>query len=212
MMDGVMMRGIPGTENISRHKQGYCLEKSIDGKRKYFGYARTLIEAFVMRDLLIATNWEKSISKLNPHRNVHRTSKGHYMITRKIKGKTRYYGHFLDLDEAIAYRDFLDKKGWSTNYRYCRNPNAGIYLNKCGSYEVFYYHNGKNEYYGCYTSLEEAKHVRELCIKYKGDWELIVDCEDFDEYSFLDGLKISSTFEKQEKRNDYFLAKKGGII
>ena len=206
------MRGIPETQNISKHKQGYTLEKTINGKRKYFGYARTLIEALMLRDILNATNWEKSISKLNPYRNIHHTSKGYYMITRKINGKTRYYGHFLTIEEAIAYRDLLDKKGWSSNNRYCRNPNAGIHLNKCGSYEVFHHHNGKNEYYGCYKTLEEARTVKELCVKYNGDWDLMVECADFEEYSFLDGIKLHPTFEKKSSRNDYFTAKNGGII
>ncbi|MBQ2832365.1 hypothetical protein [Methanobrevibacter sp.] len=206
------MRTIPGTENISRHKEGFQLEKTINGKKKYFGYARTLIEAFCMRDILDETNWERSISKLNSHRYIHKTKNGTYMITRKIKGKTRYYGHFLNLKDAINHRDLLDKKGWSSNYKYCRNPNAGIHLNKHGSYEVFHYCNGKNEYFGCYKTLEEAKAVKELCIKYNGDWELMVDCVDFDEYSFMDGIKLQGTFEKNNARNDYFIAKNSGIL
>ena len=206
------MRGVPDTENISRHKRGYCLYKTINGKKKYFGYARTLIEALCMRDILKECNWEYSISKLNPNRHIHQLKNGNYMITRKIKGKTRYYGHFLNLEEAIRYRDYLDKKGWSTNCRYSRKNDKGIVLNRSGSYEVFHHHDGKNEYMGCYKSLEEAREVKRLCVKYNGDWDLIVECGDFNEYSWLEGMKSSTTFEKQDYRNDYFIAKNGGIL
>ena len=206
------MRNIPSTKHISKHKEGFQVEKQIEGKRKYFGYGRTLIEALMIKDIVSANGWNKPINKLNPHRNVHRLQNGNYMITRKIKGKTRYYGHFLNLEDALEYRDFLDKHGWSTNNRYNRNPHAGITLNKCGSYEVFHYHNGKNEYFGCYKTLEEAKEVKLLCKKYDGDWDLIVECAEFEKEEWLTDISLSSTFEKQYSRNDYFIAKNGGIL
>ena len=205
------MRGITGTQNISKHKEGFQVEKIIDGHKKYFGFGRTLIEALMITDIVSENNWTTSISKLNPHRYIHKSKNGSYMITRKIKGKTRYYGHFLQLEEAIEFRDFLESKGWSTNYRFCRNPDAGIYLNNCGSYEVFHYHNGKNEYYGSYHSFEEAKRVKELCKKFNGNWDLICECEEFETDEWLTGINLKPTFEKKKERNDYFIVKNGGI-
>ena len=206
------MRDIPGTTNISKCSAGYQIEKMIDGSKKYFGYGKTLIEALMMKDLLVENNWDESFIKvkLNPYRHIHRTKKGYYIITRKIKGKTRYYGHFLSLGDAIEYREILQRKGWSTNNRFVRNPNAGIYLNKCGKYEVFHYLKGHNEYFGCYPTLKEAKRIKELCGKYNGDWDMIVEDTEID-YNPNGRIHEGSFYEKKEYRNDYFILKNGGL-
>lgn len=207
-----MMKCIPGTTNISKCSAGYQIEKSIKGSRKYFGCFKTLIQALMYKDILVENNWDDSFIKvrLNPYRHIHRTSKGHYVIDRKIKGKTRYYGHFLSLEEAIEYRDFLETKGWSTNHRFVRNPNAGIYLNKCGKYEVFHYTGEHNEYFGCYSSLKEARRIKELCKKYDGDWDMIVEDTEID-YNPDGRLYDGSFFEKKDYRNDWFIIKNGGF-
>ena len=88
------MRDIPHTENISRHPiKGYNCYKSINGKRKYFGYGRTLIEALMIRDIASANGWVEPIPKFNPRRYIQKNNKG-YTILRWINGKIRYYGFF----------------------------------------------------------------------------------------------------------------------
>ena len=206
------MRDIPHTENICRHSiKGYKCYKSINGKQKYFGYGRTLIEALMIRDIASANGWVEHIPKFNPRRYIQKNNKG-YNILRWINGKIRYYGFFSNLDEAIEYRDFLESNGWSTNCKFTRNQKKGVYETKSGSYEVYYYHNGKNEYYGTYRSFEEAVKVRRLCEKYNGDWNLIVEHDDDEPIEWLTGVKLRSSFEKQKNKNDYFLAKNGGIL
>ena len=178
------------------------------------GTAKTLIQALMVRDWCKANNWKhypKRTCGLTGEKYITQNKKGHYIVGKHIKDRTHYYGFFRTLEEAIEYRDFIVNKGWSSNHKF-HKPLQNIRKTIHGTYQVYKMINGVNTYFGTYNSLEEAKEVRRLVEKYNGDWDLMLECEDFEEYHFMEGIKISPAFEFKKERNDYFMAKNSGIL
>jgi len=206
------MKDIPKTENISQSNGYFRVIKRIDGSEKFIGSGKTLIQALMMRDWAEQNNWQHYPKKtVTNEKYITRAKSGTYCVGKKINGKTRYYGGFKTLEEAIVFRDKCIKHGWSSNLKK-ENPLAGIQKTKHGYY-VYASANGKCEYVGNYRTLEEAKEVRQLFIKYNGDWDLI--CEhDTGERAWLTGLKPMGTmFEKVNRgASDIFRAKHLGLL
>lgn len=210
------MKGVPGTEYIGKIMSHghiyYNVQKRVEGKYKFFGSAKTLIQALMMRDWVESNNWTVKYPKqqLCNEKYINKRNSGTYVVEKHINGKQRYYGGFNNLEDAIKFRDYCIKKGWSSNCVY-ENPMKNI-RKRHGNYEVKVYFNGKNHYVGTFKSLENAIEVRDLFIKYEGDWDLI--CEGFEnnELKWLDGLEHhESFFQKVNNRglSDSFWASRG---
>ena len=207
------MKDIPGTENISLKTNGYYyVSRYFDNKTHFVGTGKTLIQALMMRDWAEQNNWNHYPKQTGTNEKyITQVNSGTYCVAKKIKGKTVYYGGFKTLEEAIEYRDFIISKGWSTNYKY-KNPMKGLQKHKHGYY-VQLYVNGKINYVGNFKTLENAIEVRDLFLKYNGDWDLI--CEhDSKERAWLNGLKPRNTvFEKVNRgQSDWFRAKRSKML
>ena len=108
------MKGIKGTEMISKHKDGYDVLTGTSRKRRYYAHAKTLIQALMKRDYGIANNW-----KPYPYTHISKTSElyihnsnGRFMILKEINKKMEYFGTFDTMEDAIAERDLLIKCNW----------------------------------------------------------------------------------------------------
>lgn len=214
------MKDVPGTEYIGRcnsHNHTYFnVQRRVNGKYRFFGSGKTLIEALMIKDWVEAHNWEKKYPKevKCDEKYIYQKNSGTYTIQKQINGKLRYYGGFDNLEDAIRYRDFIICKGWSSNYIY-KNPMQGI-QKRNNNYQVFVYLGGKNEYVGTFKTLEHAFEVRQLFIKYNGDWDLI--CEGFEnkdeESEWLNGIIRKNSFFDKPKRglSDSFWATRGAHL
>ena len=80
-------------------------------------------------------------------------------------------------------------------------------------YRICHEENGRSVYYGAFNNLLDAQFERDLLILYNWDIEKICECVDgsTNGEKWLDGKMMKSSFEKRI-RNDYFLAKNGGIL
>lgn len=147
-------------------------------------------------------------------RNIHKSNNG-FTIVRTIKGTPRYLGRGETLIIALMKRDWCAANNWQPYpiKRYCiRKTPYGTY-NLTKKKRI----NGTSRsiYSANFSTYEEAEKEAKLMEKY--DWDLELACNDPDEISkdgeqWLDGIKLTTTFEKHNKRNDYFLAKRGGIL
>jgi len=172
-----MMKGIPGTEHISYHKKIslYQVRKKINGNFVSMGYGRTLIEALVKRDWCVANNWQPYPRTTKTNEKHIQLIGNHYKVMKRIKGKYKTYGSFDTLGEAVKYRDFIVKKGWSTNYKY-KNPMRNIYRNMRNSrWYISKQINGELMSFGSFIDLGECKKERDLLEKLNWDLELL--CE-----------------------------------
>ena len=213
------MRGVEGTKYISKTKcRGhtyYSIERTINGKSRFFGSGKTLIEALMKRDWVESNNWTTKYPTQFKcdEKYINRRNSGTYVVEKTINGKHRYYGGFNNLEDAVKFRDYCIKNGWSSNCVY-QNPMKNI-QKRHGNYQVKVYLNGKNQYVGTFKSLENAMEVRDLFIKYNGDWDLICEGFEFDEECWMEGkLAHNNFFEKHENigPKDLFIAKHEGLL
>ena len=117
-----IMQGVPGTEQICKHKWGYQVYTDTRRtKRRYYGFAKTLIQALMIRDYGKATNYAPfpKIHNSKTHEPyIHKAERG-WMIVKSINGKMEYFGVFDRLEDAIAERDLLIKYGWNYDNMEC---------------------------------------------------------------------------------------------
>ena len=208
-----MVKGVPGTENIYLKKNGYYIvSKHLSNGDGFVGSFKTLIQALMARDWAMVNDWRHYPKKTTFTNEKYISYSGSsYVVSKKIKGKTRYYGGFKSLSEAIKHRDYCMKKGWSSN---CRYVNEDRNIRRRGEvYEVYYTLNGVCTYYGGYRSLEHAREIRDLCEKYDGDWDLMVEGFEFDEVEWDTSKFTGRNFCKPNKNpcNDFFIAKNEGL-
>lgn len=170
------MIDVPGTEYIHYHKDKgfYQITKRVGKHIKSFGYGKTLIIALMKRDYVIANNWKPYPKNSKTGEKHIRLVDNHYKVMKRIKGKYRTYGSFTTLEEAIQYRDFIVKKGWSTNYKY-KNPMRNINKTSSGNYRITKCIKGDKNSYGTFESLEECKRERDLLEKYDFDFNKLVE-------------------------------------
>ena len=109
------MKGILGTEMISKHKDGFDVINRTINPPKYYAHCKTLIQALMIRDYGINNNW-KPFPKIHTSKThepyIHKSHRG-YAILKQINGKIEYFGVFDRLKDAIAERDLLVKYNWS---------------------------------------------------------------------------------------------------
>ena len=143
------MKNIPGTEMISKHKNGYQIYTDTrSNKRKYYAITKTLIQALMVRDYGIATNW-MPFPKIHTSKThepyIHKRERG-YCIIKEIKGKLHYFGIFDKLEDAIDERDLLIEFDWDID-KLCECVEEGnSWINKAmkssyqkrSHYDTFY--------------------------------------------------------------------------
>ena len=93
----------------------YYILKSIDGEYKYFKGSTSLKEAVEFRDKLIENNWrdngELKIEELEDNRYIYSVGNS-FQLKKYIKGKTKHFGTFKTLEEAIKARNELIMNNW----------------------------------------------------------------------------------------------------
>lgn len=110
---------------------------------------------------------EDDLMKSDDNTNIY-PSGNKYMINKTIHGKSKYYGTFTTLDEARRYRDFLVDHNWNVCCKKKRN-SSHIFKNR-NKYMIMKLVNGKNEYFGRFDTLEEAKIYRDFLEEH--DWDV----------------------------------------
>ena len=113
----------PSEENTPKYDMRYIYKrngfyyilKSINGEYKYFKGSNSLKEAVELRDKLIENNWrdngELKIEGLDDNRYIYRVGKL-FQLKKYINGKTKHFGTFKTLEEAIKSRNELIVNNW----------------------------------------------------------------------------------------------------
>lgn len=93
----------------------YYIRKCINGEMKYFKGSNSLKEAVEFRDKLIENNWHDNrqlgIVELDDNRYIYSVGKS-FQLKKYINGKTKHFGTFKTLEEAIKTRDELIVNNW----------------------------------------------------------------------------------------------------
>ena len=95
----------------------YYILKSVNGEYKYFKGSTSLKETIELRDKLIENNWRDNgqlgITELDDTRYIYSVGNS-FQLKKYINGKTKHFGSFKTLEEAIKARDELIKNNWRT--------------------------------------------------------------------------------------------------
>ena len=95
----------------------YYIQKHINGELKCFNGSKSLKEAVELRDKLIENNWRDNgqlgIEELDDTRYIYSVGKS-FQLKKSVNGKSRHFGTFKTLEEAIKARDELIKNNWRT--------------------------------------------------------------------------------------------------
>ena len=93
----------------------YFIQKHINGELKCFKSSTSLKEAVEFRDKLIENNWrdngELKIEELDDNRYIYSVGKS-FQLKKYINGKTKHFGTFKTLEEAIKARNELIMNNW----------------------------------------------------------------------------------------------------
>lgn len=93
----------------------YYIMKSINGEYKYFKGSLSLKEAVEFRDKLIEDNWrddgQLGIVELDDDRYIYSVGNS-FQLKKRINGKTKHFGTFKTLEEAIKARNELIVNNW----------------------------------------------------------------------------------------------------
>ena len=93
----------------------YYILKSVNGEYKYFKGSTSLKEAVEFRDKLIENNWrdngELKIEELEDNRYIYSVGNS-FQLKKHINGKTKHFGSFKTLEEAIKARNELIMNNW----------------------------------------------------------------------------------------------------
>lgn len=166
-------------EPNDRSKYGKYIQKShnkfvvvrvYNGVYHNFGYFDSFEEALECRENLVATNW----GDLNI---AHKMRYGKYIAYNGImytvsktldNGSLNIFGFFDTLEGAVKQRDWLVENNWS---RLEVPDDSKKYIHKNGDKFLIYKKiDDELEYFGTYSSFEEAKYMRNKLIE--NDWDI----------------------------------------
>ncbi len=171
---------------IRKNGEKFVVSRIYNGKYYYFGQFNSFEEALEHREYLIANNWDKLNIPLKMKYGKYISFNGKmYTIQKMLNGKLHIYGFFNDLDNAKKQRDWLVKNNWS---RLEVPDDSNKHIHKQGNeYLIYLRLENDLEYFGTYSSLEEAKIMRNKLIE--NDWVLedpnII--EKISDYVYFDG-------------------------
>ena len=93
----------------------YFIQKRINGELKYFKGSHSLKETVELRDRLIENNWrdyeQLGIEELDDNRYIYSVGNS-FQLKKYINGKTKHFGTFKTLEEAIKARNELIVNNW----------------------------------------------------------------------------------------------------
>ena len=107
----------PDMKYIRKRNGSYFIQKHINGEFKCFKCSNSLKETVEIRDKLIENNWrhygQLGIVELDDNQYIYSVGKS-FQLKKSVNGKTKHFGTFKTLDEAIKARDELIKNNWRT--------------------------------------------------------------------------------------------------
>lgn len=166
----------------TNNKSNYTIRKKINGKLYYGGSFKDIHPAMKIKDLLVLFEWDVTYTYKNKKHNQPKfisKNKSSYYIQKKINSKQYNFGSFKTLEEALEHIEFLEKENWDTKYsKHYKNELPKYILHVNDKYAVHKKINGKTIHFGTFNTLEEAIHERDLLIKYKWNYDLLIECED----------------------------------
>ena len=93
----------------------YFIQKHINGELKCFKSSKSLKETVEFRDKLIENNWRDNgqlgIVELDDNRYIYSVGNS-FQLKKHINGKTKHFGTFKTLEEAIKARNELIVNNW----------------------------------------------------------------------------------------------------
>lgn len=164
------------------------ISRTTNTTKTYYGCYKKLTDAITHRNRLIKNNWK--CTPLHPFKPsyIHKTKNGQYCLQKQLNNKTIYITLFKDKEDAIKVRDKLIKSNWDQQlvnelrHKYAKkNMNKGedryIFINQGGTYTITKVNpvTGKQEGYGTYNTLEDARCERDLLERHNWDFEEVVD-------------------------------------
>ena len=104
-----------GMKYIQKRNGSYFIQKHINGEFKCFKCSKSLKETVEIRDKLIENNWryyeQLGIVELDDNQYIYRVGKS-FQLKKWINGKTKHFGTFKTLEEAIKARNDLIVNSW----------------------------------------------------------------------------------------------------
>lgn len=111
---------------------------------------------------------------------IYKRKNGSYQIIKQYRknGKIiqKYFGSFLDYNEAIKHRDKCIAGNWDESLKY-ENPMKHITRNSKG-WQIQRDYKGKHYYYGTFSNIIDAMNERDLLIANDWDLEKVVELTD----------------------------------
>ena len=93
----------------------YYIQKHINGELKCFKGSKSLKEAVEIRDKLIENNWRDNgqlgITELDDTRYIYSIGNS-FQLKKSVNGKSKHFGSFKTLEEAIKARNELIMNNW----------------------------------------------------------------------------------------------------
>ena len=172
---------------IQKKNNKFVVSRIYEGVNHTFGYFNTFDEALNCREELVATNWgdlniphEMRCGKYISYNGIM------YFVSKVLDdGTLHVYGFFNDLESAKKQRDWLVANNWS---KLEVPDDSKRHIHKKGDKFLIYKRLKDDlEYFGTYSSLEEAKYMRNKLIE--NDWSLEDEnsVEKISEFIYFDG-------------------------
>jgi len=188
-MQGDIVKGIPGTENIAwiKSEKKFIISKRINGRPKFLGSHKSLICALMIRDYCKAHNWSKypkSKNKTGEHHIVQRNKDPFqkYTVYKIINGVHVTFGSYATLEEAITRRDECIKHNWDRDLLIPQDPfkYIDIVLNKdlTLKYTVRHKENNSTVNYGLFDNFTDAMYERDLLVANNWDSEVMCNLDE----------------------------------
>jgi len=124
-----------------------------------------------------------------------RLNHGKYVVEKCRNKKTKYYGTFDTLIEALMFRDYCISFDWNVEPHHVNKKyDFPKYIKKHGAgFSITKILNGTLKYFGTFHTLLEAIEFRDYCVKY--DWEVkpkrVRSYKGFNSYIYPNGGKFS---------------------
>ena len=204
------MIGVKGTEYIHYIKDtgNYQITRKINGSNVSFGTYNTLKEAIKYRDHFQKNNWNLT-ERLHYSKSSHiiRLPSGKYNVIKQKNGRKISYGVFDTLSEAEYQVKLCKTFNWDIRLK----PfNCMKYIYKRKTVNGYHYRiirtdsHDRQDHYGTFRNLEDAKYERDLLLLCDWDYEKVSTLIDEGDSWLKNKMNTRVQFYKQPNgRIDY---------